>query len=106
MLGICKKIIIKGLFFAAGSAVIFSLIWYIHFSIGKVVANDKFYKASEKYKEIMSKGLTSDPKYFGAMLKDNLVFMANYNKGVPKLDVCKPDENGSHPLAWLVGKRA
>ena len=106
MLGICKKIIIKGLFFAAGSAVIFSLIWYIHFSIGKVAANDKFYKASEKYKEIMSKGLTSDPKYFGAMLKDNLVFMANYNKGVPKLDVCKPDENGSHPLAWLVGKKS
>ena len=54
----------------------------------------------------MSKGLTSDPKYFGAMLKDNLVFMANYNKGVPKLDVCKPDENGSHPLAWLVGKKS
>ena len=101
-----KKIIIKGLFFAIGAVAVFSLIWYIHFSLGKFAAGDKFYKASEEYKEIMTNGLTSDPKYFGAMLKDNLAYMANYNKGVPKLDVCKPDENGSYPLAWLVGDKS
>ena len=101
-----KKMIIKGLFFAVGSAVIFSLVWYVHFSLGKFAANDKFYKASEEYKEIMAKGLTSDPKYFPTMLKDNLAYMANYNKGVPKLDVCKSDENGSYPLAWLVGDKS
>ena len=106
VLNVSKKLIIKGLFFVAGSAVIFSLIWYIHFSLGKFAQNDKFYKASEEYKEIMVKGLASDPKYFPAMLKDNLVYMANYNKGVPKLDVCKPDENGSYPLAWLVGDKS
>ena len=105
-LDICKKLIIKGLFFAAGSAAIFSLIWYVHFSLGKFAINDKFYKASEEYKEIMTKGLTSDPKYFPTMLKDNLAYMANYNKGVPRLDVCKPDENGSYPLAWLVGDKS
>ena len=76
-LDICKKLIIKGLFFAAGSAAIFSLIWYVHFSLGKFAINDKFYKASEEYKEIMTKGLTSDPKYFPTMLKDNLAYMAN-----------------------------
>ena len=101
-----KKLIIKGLFFAAGSAAIFSLIWYVHFSLGKFAQNDKFYKASEEYKEIMASGLTSDPKYFPTMLKDNLAYMANYNKGVPRLDVCKPDENGSYPLAWLVGDKS
>jgi len=101
-----EKMITKGLFFVAGFAVIFSLIWYIHFSLGKFAADGKFYKASEEYKEIMSKGLTSDPKYFPTMLKDNLAYMANYNKGVPKLDVCKPDENGSYPLAWLVGDKS
>jgi len=106
VLNVSKKLIIKGLFFVAGSAVIFSLIWYIHFSLGKFAADGKFYKASEEYKEIMVKGLASDPKYFPAMLKDNLVYMANYNKGVPKLDVCKPDENGSYPLAWLVGDKS
>src|SRR3990167_3442078 len=95
VLDICKKMIIKGLFFTIGSTAIFSLVWYIHFSLGKFAADGKFYKASEEYKEIMTKGLTSDPKYFPTMLKDNLAYMANYNKGVPKLDVCKPDENGS-----------
>jgi len=106
VLNVSKKLIIKGLFFVAGSAVIFSLIWYIHFSLGKFAQNDKFYKASEEYKEIMVKGLASDPKYFPTMLQDNLAYMANYNKGVPKLDVCKPDENGSYPLAWLVGDKS
>ena len=101
-----KKMIIKGLFFVAGSVAIFSLIWYVHFSLGKFAADGKFYKASEEYKEIMSKGLASDPKYFPTMLKNNLAYMANYNKGVPKLDVCKPDENGSYPLAWLVGDKS
>ena len=101
-----KKLIIKGLFFVAGSAAIFSLIWYVHFSLGKFAADGKFYKASEEYKEVMASGLTSDPKYFPTMLKDNLAYMANYNKGVPKLDVCKPDENGSYPLAWLVGGKS
>src|SRR3989338_1195978 len=106
VLDVCKKMIIKGLFFAAGFAAIFSLIWFVHFSLGTFAQNDKFYKASEEYKEIMVKGLTSDPKYFPTMLKDNLVYMANYNKGVPKLDVCKPDENGSYPLVWLVGDKS
>ena len=106
VLDVFKKIIIKGLLFAVGVVAVFSLIWYIHFSLGKFAAGDKFYKASEEYKEIMTNGLTSDPKYFGAMLKDNLAYMANYNKGVPKLDVCKPDENGSYPLAWLVGDKS
>ena len=106
VLNVSKKLIIKGLFFVAGSAVIFSLIWYIHFSLGKFAADGKFYKASEEYKEIMASGLTSDPKYFPTMLKDNLAYMANYNKGVPKLDICKPDENGSYPLAWLVGDKS
>src|SRR3989338_1771085 len=105
-LNVSKKIIIKGLFFAVGGVAVFSLIWYIHFSLGKFAAGDKFYKASEEYKEIMAKGLASDPKYFGSMLKDNLAYMANYNKGVPKLDVCKPDENGSYPLAWLVADKS
>ena len=105
-LDIAKKFISKGLFFTIGSVAIFSLVWYIHFSLGKVATDDKYYKASDKYKNIMSQGITSDPKYFPAMMKDNLAFMANYNKGVPKLDVCKPDENGSYPLAWLVGDKS
>lgn len=98
-----RRFVLSGLFFALGIISIFCLVWYIHFSLGRVVANDKYYKASDEYKEIMTNDLVSDPKYFMTMLKDNLAYMANYNKGVPKLDVCKPDENGSHPLLWLLG---
>ena len=43
-----KKLIIKGLFFVAGSAAIFSLIWYVPFSFGKFAEDGKFSKASEQ----------------------------------------------------------
>ena len=101
-----KKLIVKGLFFTIGSVAIFSLVWYIHFSLGKVATDDKYYKASDKYKKYYEPRNYFRPENFPAMLKDNLAFMANYNKGVPKLDVCKPDENGSYPLAWLVGDKS
>ena len=51
-------------------------------------------------------GGTANPLNFYVMIKDNLKYMANYNKGVPRLDVCKPDENGSHPLIWPVGDKS
>ena len=106
VLDIGKSVILKGVFVVVGFLVIFAAVWQIHFSLGKIVLNDKYYKASENYKEIMKNAETDDPKNFFTMLKDNLAFMANYNKGVPKLDVCKPDENGSYPLAWLVGDKS
>lgn len=89
-----------------GISAVFFPIWYIHFSLGNTVANDKFYSASEEYKNIIAGGGTANPMNFMVMLRDNLKYMANYNKGVPKLDVCKPDENGSHPLVWPVGDKS
>lgn len=89
-----------------GISAVFFPVWYIHFSMGKTVANDKFYSASEEYKNIIANGETANPMNFFVMLKDNLKYMANYNKGVPRLDVCKPDENGSHPLVWPVGDKS
>lgn len=89
-----------------GISAIFFPVWYIHFSLGKTVANDKFYSASEEYKSIIAGGGTANPLNFVVMLRDNLKYMANYNKGVPRLDVCKPDENGSYPLVWPVGDKS
>src|SRR3989339_955516 len=59
-----KKMIIKGLFFAVGSAVIFSLVWYVHFSLGSLPRMTNFTKLRKNTKKLMAKGLTSDPKYF------------------------------------------
>lgn len=89
-----------------GISAVFFPIWYIHFSMGKTVASDKFYSASEEYKNIIANGGTANPMNFYIMLRDNIKYMANYNKGVPRLDVCKPDENGSHPLVWPVGDKS
>lgn len=98
-----KNFVLSGLFFTFGVVIIFCLTWYVHFSLGRVVTNDKYYNASDKYRQIMNNDLVSNPKYFTMMLKDNLAYMSNYNKGVPSLDVCKDGENGSHPLLWPMG---
>ena len=98
-----RKFLLNGLFFTFGAIIIFCLTWYVHFSLGRVATNDKYYNASDEYRQIMNDDLVSDPKYFTTMLKDNLAYMSNYNKGVPSLDICKDGENGSHPLLWPLG---
>ena len=101
-----KIFFVKLIIVIVGISAVFFPVWYIHFSMGKNVASDKFYSAGDEYKEIIATGGTANPLNFYVMLKDNLKYMANYNKGVPRLDVCKPDENGSHPLVWPVGDKS
>lgn len=105
-LPLIKKIIVKGLIFTSGFIAIFCLVWYIHFSLGKTIMDNKYYNASNTYKEVLKNGATSDLKYFPTMLKDNLVFMVNYNKGVPKLDIFNPGETGSYPITWPLGENS
>ena len=64
VLDIGKSIILKGVFVVVGFLLVFATIWQIHFSLGKIVLNDKYYKASENYKEIMKNAETDDPKNF------------------------------------------
>ncbi|MEK7157498.1 MAG: phospholipid carrier-dependent glycosyltransferase, partial [Patescibacteria group bacterium] len=101
-----KNFSLKLILILVGISAIFFPVWYIHFSLGKTIANDKAYSASEKYKEIIANGGTANPLNFFVMLKGNMKYMANYNKGVPRLDVCKLDENGSYPLVWPVGDKS
>ena len=101
-----KLILTKGAALALGALIVFSAVWYVHFSLGKIVLNDKYYKASPEYKNIIKNAETAKLSNFPTMLKDNFAYMANYNKGVPKLDVCKADENGSHPLVWPLGDKS
>lgn len=101
-----KNFFIKLIIILIGVSAVFFPVWYIHFSLGKNAAVNKFYSASPKYKEIIARGETANPLNFFVMLKDNLKYMANYNNGVPKLDVCKLDENGSYPLVWPLGDKS
>ena len=106
ILQLFKNFFLKLIVVIIGISAVFFPIWHIHFSLGKNIASDKTYSASEEYKQIIANGGVANPMNFFVMLKDNLKYMANYNKGVPRLDVCKPDENGSHPLVWPVGDKS
>lgn len=97
-----KKFFFDGFILFAGFVVIFVSVWIIHFSLGKNVVNNNFYRASEEYKNLIGKQFIN-PYDFFVILRDNFEYSQNYNKGVPKLDVNKPGENGSHPITWPLG---
>ena len=71
----------------------------IHFSLGTTLQpqlpDNGYYRASASYKTILAKHLTSSPLSFPVMIADSMKFVGHYNGGVPRLDLCKSDENGS-----------
>lgn len=91
-------------------AVFFCGIWYIHFALGTtvnpVLPDEGYYQASEEYKEILSNHSNRSPLNFRIMLRDSLAFVTHYENGVPRLNLCKADENGSPWFLWPIGARA
>jgi dolichyl-phosphate-mannose--protein O-mannosyl transferase len=87
-----------------------SAVWQIHFSLGKKIVpelnNSGYYQASDEYKKILAEGKTGRISSFGVMMSDSLKYITFYNKGVPRLDLCKPDENGSPAYFWPFGARS
>ncbi|MDO6385678.1 phospholipid carrier-dependent glycosyltransferase [Uliginosibacterium sp. 31-12] len=55
---------------------------------------------SQTYKDYVTRGQHLTPSTLLAITNDYFRFMDHDHKGVPKLDVCKPGENGSSPLNW------
>lgn len=92
--------------FLLGALTVFSLSWYLHFNIASKPFENRFYRASKNYQAIINSGQSGKLSHFPLMLKEHLAFFTHYERGAPKLDVCKADENGSHPLNWLVGKKS
>ena len=84
-------------------------IWQLHFSIASTVQTDLagggYYKASEEYIQILREGKNKSLTSFPIMWRDSMKFMRHYSGGVPKLDLCKPDENGSPFFFWPFGGR-
>jgi dolichyl-phosphate-mannose-protein mannosyltransferase len=83
--------------------------WYAHFALGKTIQktlpDQGYYQASESYKNVLTEGKTASLQYFPLMLRDSWNFLSHYSKGVPHLDLCKPDENGSPWFMWPFGGR-
>ena len=90
----------------AGFLIVYLSIWQLHFSLGKTVIpslpDDGYYQASETYQSLVQAGQTNMP----LMLKENLDFLTHYSKGVPELNLCKSDENGSPWYFWPFGGRS
>jgi len=93
-----------------GFFVAFASVWQIHFSLGDTInpelKKDGLYFASANYKTVIETEQNGSLKYFPVMLRDSLAFHFKFNKGVPKLDFCKPNENGSPYFMWPFGGRA
>lgn len=91
---------------AAGFLVTYVGIWHLHFTMGKTVLSslpdNGYYQASEEYKTLIDAGLVNTP----LMLKENIKFLKHYSGGVPELNLCKADENGSPFFFWPLGARS
>jgi len=85
--------------------IVFILVFWVHTGLGSKIPADKTYAASPEYIEIMQQKRTLSISSFPVMLGDNLSYIANYHKGVPKLDLTNPGENGSHPFNWPFGNK-
>src|SRR5690606_8584777 len=82
---------------------VFFAIFYLHIGMGKEIVEHRIYKASPEYLNLIRKGETFSLRAFRVGMKDNLRYMSEYADGVPRLDVCKPGENGSHASNWPLG---
>jgi dolichyl-phosphate-mannose--protein O-mannosyl transferase len=68
--------------------------------------DDGYYQASPAYKQILDEGRNRSLLSFPTMLRDSILFMGHYARGVPRLDMCKEDENGSPFFYWPLGARS
>ncbi len=90
--------------------IVFCGIWQIHFALGShvnpVLPDNGYYQASAEYKKILTDHTTTSLLSFPVMLRDSLAFVHHYEKGVPRLNLCKMDENGSPWFYWPFGARS
>lgn len=106
-----RKLFLRFLGWAAlGFLPLYIGIWQLHFAlasrINPVLPDNGFYQASEEYKQILAEGRNASLLSLPVMLRDSLTFIGHYEEGVPRLDLCKSDENGSPWFLWPVGGRA
>lgn len=87
------------------AAAVFFAVFYIHIGLGEKIIADRTYKASPEYINQIRMGDTWSFKTFTLGMRDNWKFMSEYADGVPRLDECKPDENGSYAMNWPLSSK-
>lgn len=102
-----KNALTSLLLIITGFFMTFVSVWHIHLSRMEVIRpalrDQGMYLASDEYKEILKEGKQGSLLSFPTVLRDHLHYAPHYNQGIPKLDLCKPDENGSPPFLWPFG---
>ncbi|MSR67516.1 phospholipid carrier-dependent glycosyltransferase [Candidatus Peribacteria bacterium] len=105
-----KKISLFCILSSVSFFITYCSVWQIHFSNGTRIvtelADSGYYQASEQYKSILATHGQNSLSSFPVMLRDHLKFVKHYNVGVPRLDLCKKDENGSPSYFWPFGARS
>ncbi len=91
-------------------AIVFVGVWQAHFTLASTVQveleNQGYFLASEASRRILDEGVSGSLLHFGTRFADAQRFVTHYARGVPRLDLCKPDEAGSPWFFWPVGARA
>jgi len=88
-----------------GFLIVWTSVFYIHFALGTHIGS-KSYSASKEYKQILKEHTQANPLNFPIMMSDNLIYMSNYHKKVPKYNPCKKGENGSLATTWPFGNKS
>ncbi|MDD4319421.1 MAG: phospholipid carrier-dependent glycosyltransferase, partial [Candidatus Peribacteraceae bacterium] len=105
-----KRIAKATALFSVGFLAVYCSVWYIHFALGKTIQptlpDNGFYQASDAYKTVIAEGRTASLLAFPVMLRDSIRYVPFYNRGAPRLDLCKADENGSPFYLWPLGARS
>lgn len=105
-----RRIVLFSALSVAGFSMIFITVWQTHFSLSSRIvpelSKNGFYEASDDYKNILTAKRNTSLRAFPIMVKDSINFIVTYNTFVPRLDLCKPDENGSPAYFWPFGARS
>jgi len=97
---------VKTLFrFLAFAALLWLATWQLHFTLGQKLQGDT-YKAPQSYQTALREGRAGELALFPEALKQSLSFFADYQTGVPALNMCKVAENGGYPLLWPLGTQS
>lgn len=110
------KSLIKVASLCFGLTFLYCSIFSIHIASGQNVVSESnnrngYYLASDFYKQKLNQNQMKNPLNWSIAFWDNWLYMAQYHKGVPNLDLCKRDdkgnltENGSYPMTWPVMNR-
>jgi dolichyl-phosphate-mannose-protein mannosyltransferase len=104
-----KDLALKVLAACAAMLAVVALVFTIHTALGRKMPDgatsagkQDIEAMSPAYRDFIHFKRTLTPAVVATVTVDYFKFMSKSHLGVPKLDVCKVGENGSHPMHWPI----